>query len=157
MTPRSDLPWYGLALCQAYDPAFAYEVAAIVEDGIKRMYTGDVPEDRFYYLTLYNENYPQPPMPSEVEEGIIRGLYRYRSAPSAASDRTQEILRPWEGVRCRSETCSTRRSGSPGGSTGTVTRRRSRSGRTPRWWSRAMRSGWSSRGRSGFTRGSPRS
>ena len=46
----------------AYDPAFAYEVAAIIQDGIRRMY-GDTPEDRFYYLTLYNENYEMPAMP----------------------------------------------------------------------------------------------
>ena len=48
--------------CRAYDPAFAYEVAVIVRDGIERMY-GDEPEDCFYYLTLYNENYVMPPMP----------------------------------------------------------------------------------------------
>ena len=64
----------------AYDPAFAYEVATIVEDGIKRMY-GAVPEDRFYYLTLYNENYEMPDMPEGVEDGIVRGLYRYATAP----------------------------------------------------------------------------
>ena len=64
----------------AYDPAFAYEVATIVEDGIRRMY-GPVPEDRFYYLTLYNENYEMPDMPEGVEDGIVRGLYRYAAAP----------------------------------------------------------------------------
>jgi pyruvate dehydrogenase E1 component len=63
-----------------YDPAFAYEVATIVQDGIRRMY-GDVPEDRFYYLTLYNENYPMPAMPEGAAEGIIRGLYRFAAAP----------------------------------------------------------------------------
>ena len=64
----------------AYDPAFAYEVATIVEDGIKRMY-GPVPEDRFYYLTLYNENYEMPDMPEGAAEGIVRGLYRFSPAP----------------------------------------------------------------------------
>ncbi|MDP9442519.1 MAG: pyruvate dehydrogenase (acetyl-transferring), homodimeric type, partial [Actinomycetota bacterium] len=64
----------------AYDPAFAYEVAAIVRDGILRMY-GEIAEDRFYYLTLYNENYPMPGMPEGAEDGIIRGLYRFASAP----------------------------------------------------------------------------
>ncbi|MBW3557474.1 MAG: pyruvate dehydrogenase (acetyl-transferring), homodimeric type, partial [Actinobacteria bacterium] len=64
----------------AYDPAFAYEVATIVRDGIRRMY-GEVAEDRFYYLTLYNENYPMPPMPEGAEDGIIRGLYRFAAAP----------------------------------------------------------------------------
>ena len=53
----------------AYDPAFAYEVAVIVRDGIARMY-GDAQEDVFYYLTLYNENYPMPPMPDGVEDGM---------------------------------------------------------------------------------------
>src|SRR5258705_1646293 len=47
--------------CRAYDPAFAYEMAVIVRDGSSRMY-GDKPEDVFYYLTLYNENYTMPPM-----------------------------------------------------------------------------------------------
>jgi pyruvate dehydrogenase E1 component len=50
---------------QAYDPAFAYEVGAIVQHGIERMY-GAEPDDVFYYLTLYNENYAMPPMPSSV-------------------------------------------------------------------------------------------
>ena len=66
--------------CRAYDPAFAYETAVIVRDGIARMY-GPEPEDCFYYLTLYNENYSMPAMPEGVEEGIVRGLYRYAVAP----------------------------------------------------------------------------
>ena len=71
--------------CRAYDPAFAYEVAVIIRDGIERMY-GDAPEDVFYYLTLYNENYSMPAMPegSRVEDGIVRGLYRYQAAPKPA-------------------------------------------------------------------------
>ena len=64
----------------AYDPAFAYEVAVIIRHGIHAMY-GDVPEDRFYYLTLYNENYEMPTMPDGVEEGIVRGIYRFKAAP----------------------------------------------------------------------------
>ena len=59
--------------CRAYDPAFGYEMAVIVEDGVRRMMSED--ENRFYYLTLYNENLPQPAMPVGVEEGILRGLY----------------------------------------------------------------------------------
>ncbi len=62
---------------RAYDPAFAYEVAVIVRDGITRMY-GDDPEDLIYYVNLYNEAFPQPAMPTGVEEGIVAGLYRYR-------------------------------------------------------------------------------
>jgi pyruvate dehydrogenase E1 component len=64
----------------AYDPAFAYETAVIVKDGIRRMY-GPEPEDIFYYLTLYNENYVMPPMPSGAEEGIVRGAYRFTQGP----------------------------------------------------------------------------
>jgi len=60
----------------AYDPAFAYEVAVIIRDGLRRMYQeGD---EIFYYITLYNENYPMPPMPEGTEEGILRGLYRFK-------------------------------------------------------------------------------
>ena len=65
----------------AYDPAFAFEVAFITEDGLRRMY-GESPENVFYYLTVYNEPFPQPPMP-EVEglkEGVLRGMYRYQPA-----------------------------------------------------------------------------
>jgi pyruvate dehydrogenase E1 component len=65
--------------CRAYDPAFAFEMGVVIRDGIERMY-GPEPDDCFYYLTLYNENYPMPPMPAGVEEGIIKGLYRYREA-----------------------------------------------------------------------------
>jgi pyruvate dehydrogenase E1 component len=68
--------------CAAYDPAFAYEMAVIVRDGIERMY-GPEPEDCFYYITLYNENYPMPAMPEGVEEGIVRGLYRYQRSAVA--------------------------------------------------------------------------
>jgi len=64
---------------RSYDPAFAYELAIIVRDGIHRMY--ELQEDRFYYITLYNENYPMPAIenPADLEEGILRGIYRYRS------------------------------------------------------------------------------
>ncbi len=66
---------------RAYDPAFAYELAVIVRDGIERMYVRG--EDVYYYVTLYNENYPQPPKPDipDIDEDIIRGLYRLREAP----------------------------------------------------------------------------
>ncbi|MEW2418244.1 pyruvate dehydrogenase (acetyl-transferring), homodimeric type [Streptomyces sp. NPDC046866] len=62
-----------------YDPAFAYEIAVIVKDGLQRMY-GENPEDVFYYLTVYNEPKPQPAMPEGVEEGIVKGLYRFNTA-----------------------------------------------------------------------------
>jgi pyruvate dehydrogenase E1 component len=71
----------------AYDPAFAYEVATIIASGLERMYVkGD---DVFYYLTLYNQDYPMPAMPSGVEEGIVRGLYLYRGAVQQAKHRAQ--------------------------------------------------------------------
>src|SRR5262249_6464544 len=74
---------YALAYpnCRAYDPAFAYEVGVLVRDGIRRMY-GPEPEDCFYYVALYNENYAQPPMPEGVEDGIVRGMYLLRAADS---------------------------------------------------------------------------
>ncbi|KAA0233745.1 MAG: Pyruvate dehydrogenase E1 component [Acidimicrobiales bacterium] len=68
-------------VCRAYDPAFAFEMALIVQDGIRRMVLDE--EDVFYYLTLYNENYPQPAMPEGVTEGVLGGLYRWSAAPEA--------------------------------------------------------------------------
>ncbi|MGV9338159.1 pyruvate dehydrogenase (acetyl-transferring), homodimeric type [Streptomyces sp. NPDC003688] len=71
-----------------YDPAFAYEVAAIVKEGLRRMY-GEAAEgedqDVFYYLTVYNEPLPQPAKPSApgIDEGIVKGLYRFNTAESA--------------------------------------------------------------------------
>jgi pyruvate dehydrogenase E1 component len=62
-----------------YDPAFTYELAVIVADGLRRMYAEG--EDIFYYLTLYNENYEMPPMPEGVAEGILKGLYRFKPGP----------------------------------------------------------------------------
>ena len=63
----------------AYDPAFAYEIEIIVEDGIRRMYAEQ--EDVFYYLTVENDTYPMPAMPEGVEEGVLKGMYRFRKAP----------------------------------------------------------------------------
>ncbi len=65
--------------CAAYDPAYAYEIAIIVRDGIRRMYQEQ--EARFYYLTLYNENYAMPPMPEGLDpEGVLKGIYRCQVA-----------------------------------------------------------------------------
>jgi pyruvate dehydrogenase E1 component len=66
---------------RTYDPAFAYEIAVIIQDGLRRMY--EAGEDLFYYLTLYNENYPMPPMPEGVEAGILNGLYKFKPGPAA--------------------------------------------------------------------------
>lgn len=64
--------------CISYDPTFAYEIAVIIQHGLKRMYQDQ--EDVFYYLTLMNENYYHPDMPEGVEEGILRGIYLYQEA-----------------------------------------------------------------------------
>ncbi|HET9729879.1 MAG TPA: pyruvate dehydrogenase (acetyl-transferring), homodimeric type [Acidimicrobiia bacterium] len=74
--------------CRAYDPAYAYEVGVLVRDGIRRMY-GPEPEDCFYYVALYNENYVQQPMPEGVEDGIVRGMYKLRAAPEGKTHRAQ--------------------------------------------------------------------
>ncbi|MEJ1355241.1 MAG: pyruvate dehydrogenase (acetyl-transferring), homodimeric type [Candidatus Sedimenticola sp. (ex Thyasira tokunagai)] len=63
--------------CVSYDPAFAYEMAVVVQDGIRRMYQEQ--ENIFYYITVMNENYPQPAMPKGVEEGILKGMYLYKA------------------------------------------------------------------------------
>src|ERR1700719_3009033 len=67
----------------AYDPAYAYELAVIIEDGIRRMYRDG--ESIFYYITVMNENYAMPPMPQGVRDGILKGMYRYRKATNPKS------------------------------------------------------------------------
>jgi pyruvate dehydrogenase E1 component len=74
----------------AYDPAFAFEQAVIVRDGLRRMYSEG--EARFYYLTVTNENYPQPPMPDGVEEGILKGLYLFRAAAEVGDRPEAQLL-----------------------------------------------------------------
>ena len=64
--------------CLSYDAAFAYEIGIIIKEGLRRMYENN--EDVFYYLTLYNENYPMPSLPKNSEEGIIKGIYKFKSA-----------------------------------------------------------------------------
>jgi len=68
--------------CVSYDPTFAYELAVIVQDGMRRMHQEQ--EDVFYYLTVMNENYTHPAMPKGVERGIINGMYRFRASKSKA-------------------------------------------------------------------------
>ena len=70
-----------------YDPAFASEMAVIIADGMKRMYQDG--EDVFYYLTLYNENYLMPPMPEGSEEGILKGLYKFRKGVEGRTHKAQ--------------------------------------------------------------------
>ncbi len=71
----------------AYDPAYGYELAAIVQDGMRRMYADG--EQIFYYLSVYNESYVQPPMPEGVTEGILKGMYKVSSADGKNPGRPQ--------------------------------------------------------------------
>jgi pyruvate dehydrogenase E1 component len=70
-----------------YDPAFTYEVAVIIADGMRRMYAEG--EDIFYYLSLYNENYLMPAMPEGVEERILKGLYKFKPGPTGLRHKAQ--------------------------------------------------------------------
>jgi pyruvate dehydrogenase E1 component len=76
--------------CIAYDPAFAYEISVIIEDGIRRMYVDQ--ESVFYYLTVMNEQYPMPAMPPGVREGILKGLYRVRQTSKPAAARRAQLF-----------------------------------------------------------------
>jgi pyruvate dehydrogenase E1 component len=67
----------------AYDPAFAYEIAVIIQDGIRRMYERQ--EDIFYYITLGNENYAMPQMKEQNHEGILKGIYKFKPGPTNAT------------------------------------------------------------------------
>ena len=77
--------------CRSYDPTFGYELAVIMQDGLRRMYAEG--ENIFYYITVMNENYPMPAMPAGVEQGILKGLYPLsRHAASATSARNATLL-----------------------------------------------------------------
>jgi len=65
--------------CLSYDPAYVYELAVVLQEGMHRMY--EVGDDVFYYLTMYNEDYAMPAMPEGSREGILRGIYKFKSAP----------------------------------------------------------------------------
>ncbi|MGZ4259231.1 MAG: pyruvate dehydrogenase (acetyl-transferring), homodimeric type [Solirubrobacteraceae bacterium] len=73
--------------CRAYDPTFGYEVAVIIQDGLRRMVVDQ--EDVFYYVTLMNENYRHPPMPEDAQEGILRGMYLLWETPDDDRPRVQ--------------------------------------------------------------------
>ncbi len=75
---------------RAYDPAFSYELAVIVQDGLQRMYVDNEPV--IYYLSVYNENYVQPPMPAGVADGIRRGMYRLQSTTGTAGQQRRPQL-----------------------------------------------------------------
>ncbi len=95
--------------CVSYDPTFAYEVAVIIQDGLRRMMQEQ--QDVFYYITLMNENYPHPAMPEGVEEGIVRGMYLLRgrrqgqgAARAAAGQRHHPARGRWRPPSCCART-----------------------------------------------------
>ena len=76
--------------CRAYDPTFGYEVAVIIQDGLRRMVAEQ--EDVFYYITLMNENYPHPAMPAGAAEAILRGMYLLREGPKRSKKPRVQLL-----------------------------------------------------------------
>jgi pyruvate dehydrogenase E1 component len=76
--------------CISYDPAFAYELAVIIQDGIRRMYKNQ--ESIFYYLTVMNEQYEMPPMPAGSRDGILKGLYRFNTAANSKAKLKAQLL-----------------------------------------------------------------
>jgi pyruvate dehydrogenase E1 component len=87
---HSHLLAYPVPNIRAYDPAFAYEMAVIIKDGIRRMYRDQ--ESAFYYLTVMNEQYAMPMMPPGSEDGILRGLYRFRAASKPEAKLRAQLL-----------------------------------------------------------------
>jgi pyruvate dehydrogenase E1 component len=77
--------------CLSYDPTYAYEVAVIVQDGLKRMY-GDEQEDIFYYITLMNENYAHPAIPDGCEKGILKGIYQLEQVSTSKQTKLKAQL-----------------------------------------------------------------
>ena len=73
--------------CLSYDPTFAFELAVIIRDGIKRMFNEK--QDVYYYITAMNENYSHPAMPEGVEDGIIKGIYPFKKSESKAKNKVQ--------------------------------------------------------------------
>jgi len=76
--------------CVSYDPAYAYELAVIIQDGIRRMYRDK--ESIFYYLTVMNEQYEMPAMPEGAREGILRGIYRLSTSGNAKAKLKAQLL-----------------------------------------------------------------
>ncbi len=88
---HSPILFSAVPTCRIYDPAWGYEVAVVIHDGLKRMYQDQ--ESCFYYITLYNENYVQPAMPAGAEDGIIQGLYLFRAADAkVGKERRVQLL-----------------------------------------------------------------
>jgi pyruvate dehydrogenase E1 component len=76
--------------CVSYDPTFSYEVAVIIQDGLRRMMKDQ--EDVYYYITLMNENYPHPAMPAGAEDGIRRGMYLWRESTAKKTGTKVQLL-----------------------------------------------------------------
>ncbi|MHC8407631.1 pyruvate dehydrogenase (acetyl-transferring), homodimeric type [Pseudomonas sp. TMB3-21] len=76
--------------CVSYDPTFAYELAVIIQDGMRRMYVEN--EDIYYYITLLNENYAHPPMPEGVEQDILKGMYRLSAPPQPVEGKHVQLM-----------------------------------------------------------------
>ena len=78
--------------CRSYDPAYAYELAVIIEHGLKRMFVEGV--DEFYYLTIYNENYDMPGLPADpdIKEGIVNGIYPLKTVKPAGAKHEVQLL-----------------------------------------------------------------
>ncbi len=87
---NSHLLAYPVPNLMAYDPAFAYELAVIIRDGMHRMY--EKQESIFYYVTVMNENYAQPEMPKGVEDGILNGMYRFKKSEKDGSKRRANLF-----------------------------------------------------------------
>ena len=87
---NSHLLAYPVPNLVSYDPAFAYEIAVIIQDGIRRMYVDQ--ESVFYYLTVMNEQYAMPEMPEGVQEGILKGLYRFRATSKPDAKLRAQLL-----------------------------------------------------------------
>jgi len=81
---------YAFPTLRAYDPAFAYEVAVIIQEGIKRMYVDK--ENIFYYITVGNDTYPMPKMPRDCREGIIKGMYRFKKSGKKSKKKKANLL-----------------------------------------------------------------
>ena len=107
---------------RAYDPAFAYEVTVIIQDGLRRMCQEN--EDGYYYISVYNENYAMPEMPAGCEEGILKGIYKVpcKAATSngKAGKRTRRGRNSSAADRCSTKRAGRRRS-SPSDSASTAT------------------------------------
>ena len=83
---------------RAYDPAYVYEIAVIVMDGLRRLYTEG--ETAIYYIACENENYPMPAMPTGVEQGVVNGMYRLRTSKAAKARHMVQLLGSGAILRC---------------------------------------------------------